>query len=422
MKVLVVGSGGREHALCWKIRQSPLVSRVFCAPGNGGMAAAGAECVDVAANNLDGLRTLARQQAVDLVVVGPEEPLCAGLVDLLQASSIRVFGPSKKAAEVEGSKAFARGICRRHRIPSPAWWAFGEAAEAMGFLENRPDGPIVVKASGLAAGKGVVKAADNAAARRAVKEMMEQHRFGAAGSTVVLEELITGPELSVIALTDGRTIIPLEPARDHKAAFDGDAGPNTGGMGAFSPVATVATRALRQIENHVLIPAVHGLNLEGRTFRGFLYAGLMLTTAGPRVLEFNARMGDPETQPLLMRLQSDLVPYLLATIDGKLDMLEAPQWDPRPAVCVVATSEGYPGKYATGVPIHGLDRVDVSADLQVFHSGTARRGGDLVTASGRVLSVTALGPTLADARARAYAELAKIEFQGMHYRRDIAAS
>lgn len=422
MKVLVVGGGGREHALCWKIQQSPLVSRVLCAPGNGGMAAAGVECVDIAADNLDGLVAFARDQKIDLVVVGPEEPLCAGLVDLLQAASIRAFGPSKKAAEIEGSKAFARGICRRHRIPSPAAWTFGDAAEAMGFLENRPDGPIVVKASGLAAGKGVVKASDNAAARRAVKEMMEQHRFGAAGNTVVLEELISGPELSLIALTDGRTIMPLEPARDHKAVFDGDEGPNTGGMGAFSPVGSVGARALRQIENHVLIPAVHGLNLEGRPFRGFLYAGLMLTTAGPRLLEFNARLGDPETQPLLMRLQSDLVPYLLATMDGKLDALEAPHWDSRPAVCVMAVSEGYPGNYTKGVPIHGLAKVQVGADLQVFHSGTARRGGDLVTAGGRVLAVTALGQTQEEARTRAYAALAKIEFQGMHYRRDIAAT
>lgn len=422
MKVLVVGGGGREHALCWKLQASSLVTRVFCAPGNGGIATAGFECVDIAANNLDGLRTFARDQKIELVVVGPEEPLCAGLVDVLQEVSVRAFGPNKKAAEIEGSKAFARGICRRHRIPSPASWVFGDAAEAMAFLENRTDAPIVVKASGLAAGKGVIKAADNAAARRAVKEMMEQHLFGAAGATVVLEEMISGPELSLIALTDGRTIVPLETARDHKAVFDADAGPNTGGMGAYSPVASVGARALRQVENHVLIPAVHGLNLEDRPFRGFLYAGLMLTPVGPRVLEFNARLGDPEAQPLMMRLKSDLVPYLLATLDGKLDTLEAPEWDPRPAVCVVAASEGYPGVYAQGVPIHGLGAVKPDDDLQVFHSGTARRGGDLVTTGGRVLGVTARAATLAEARARAYAELAKIEFRGMHYRKDIAVT
>jgi phosphoribosylamine--glycine ligase len=268
----------------------------------------------------------------------------------------------------------------------------------------------------------VVKASDTAAARRAVKEMMEQRRFGDSGGTVVLEETLAGPELSVIALTDGRTLIPLEPARDHKAVHDGDQGPNTGGMGAYSPVPNVGVRTLRQIENHVLIPAVHGLNLEGRPFRGFLYAGLMLTQVGPRVLEFNARLGDPETQPLLMRLRSDLVPYLVHTMDGSLDRLEAPEWDPRPAVCVMAVSGGYPGSYGKGLPIHGLDRVAAADDCQVFHSGTARRGGDVVTAGGRVLSVTALGATLAEARGRAYTALGKIEFQGMHYRKDIGAA
>lgn len=421
MKVLVVGGGGREHALCWKLQQSPLVKRVFCAPGNGGMAAAGIECVDLAANNIDGLRRFAKDQAIELVVVGPEEPLCAGLVDALAEVGVRAFGPTKKAAEIEGSKAFARDICRRHKIPSPAFWTFTDAAQALGFLENRGEGPIVVKASGLAAGKGVVKANDLAAARKAVREMMEQHRFGEAGAQVVLEETLSGPELSLIALTDGRTIVPLEPARDHKAVNDNDQGPNTGGMGAFSPVANVGVRTLRQIEQQVLLPAVHGMNLAQRPFRGFLYAGLMLTNSGPRVLEFNARLGDPETQPLLMRLQSDLVPYLLHTLDGKLDALEAPKWDPRPAVCVVAVSGGYPGNYAKGVPIHGLGAVTSGPDLQVFHSATARRGGDLVTSGGRVLSVTALGDTVAAARSRAYAELAKIEYQGMHYRRDIAA-
>ncbi len=421
MKVLVVGGGGREHALCWKLQQSPLVKRVFCAPGNGGMASSGIECVDVPANDIDGLRRFAKDQAIDLVVVGPEEPLCAGLVDALLEVGVRAFGPTRKAAEIEGSKAFARDICRRHKIPSPAFWTFSDSAQALGFLENRGEGPIVVKASGLAAGKGVIKANDLATARKAVREMMELHRFGDAGASVVLEETLAGPELSLIALTDGRTIVPLEPARDHKAVNDNDQGPNTGGMGAFSPVANVGMRTLRQIEQQVLLPAVHGMNLAGRPFRGFLYAGLMLTSGGPRVLEFNARLGDPETQPLLMRLKSDLVPYLLHTLDGKLDALEAPEWDPRPAVCVMAVSAGYPGDYVKGVPIHGVSGVTSGPDLQVFHSATTRRaGGDLVTSGGRVLSVTALGDTVAAARARAYAALAKIEFQGMHYRRDIA--
>ena len=422
MKVLVVGAGGREHALCWKISQSPLVTRVFCAPGNGGIAAAGYDCVDIAGNNIEGLRTFARDQKIDLVVVGPEEPLCAGLVDALAEVSIRAFGPSRRAAEIEGSKSFAREICRRHKIPSPSSWTFTEQGKALAFLENRGEGPIVVKASGLAAGKGVVKAPDTASARKAVREMMEQARFGTAGATVVFEEMLVGAELSLIALTDGRTIVPLEPARDHKAIFDGDKGPNTGGMGAYSPVPSVGARMLRQVENQVLLPAVHGLNLEDRPFRGFLYAGLMLTAAGPRVLEFNARLGDPETQPLLLRLRSDLVPYLLHTLDGTLDRLEAPDWDPRAAVCVVAASGGYPGTYAKGFPIHGLGSIAAADDLQVFHSGTAQRGSDLVTAGGRVLSVTALGETPEVARERAYAALGQIEFQGMQYRRDIALS
>jgi phosphoribosylamine--glycine ligase len=419
MRVLVVGGGGREHALCWKIALSPLVSRVCCAPGNGGIAAAGFECIDIAATDATKLRDFARERAIDLVVVGPEEPLCGGLVDVLAAAGIRAFGPSRRAAEIEGSKAFARELCRRHKIPAPAFWVFQDQSQAMAFLENRQEGPVVVKASGLAAGKGVVVAQDLKQARQAVRDMMESQRFGAAGQTVVVEEALEGPEASLMALTDGRTIVPFEPARDHKRLLDGDAGPNTGGMGAVSPVRQLGARALRQIENQILLPTVHALNLEQRVFRGFLYAGLMLTSAGPRVLEFNARLGDPETQPLLMRLESDLVPYLVHAVDGTLDRLEAPKWDPRPAVCVVATSGGYPREHQKGLPVHGLDRIAGGPDLQVFHSGTARRGSDLVTAGGRVLSVCALGDDVAAARDRAYAALQQIEFQGMHYRRDI---
>ncbi len=419
MDVLVVGGGGREHALCWKIAQSPMVDKIYCAPGNGGIAAI-AECVDIAADDLDAICNFAREHEVGLTVVGPEDPLCAGLVDRLTAAGLTAFGPNRGAAEVEGSKVFARELCRRNKIPSPAFWVFERAGQALAFLENRAEGPIVVKASGLAAGKGVVVARSTAEAQRAVRELMEDRRYGDAGSTVVIEECLEGRELSVMTLTDGTTIVPFEPARDHKAVNDGDAGPNTGGMGAYSPVPSVASRALQQIENQVLVPAVHGLNREGRRFQGFLYAGLMLTGSGPRVLEFNCRLGDPETQPLLMRLQSDLVPLMLHAARGTLDQLEAPRWDPRPAVCVMATSEGYPGDYRKGLSISGLDAVDTGPDLQVFHSGTARRGGDLVTAGGRVLSVTALGDTVEAARQRAYAALEQIDFRGIHYRRDIA--
>ncbi len=420
MQVLVVGGGGREHALCWKIAQSPLVSRVFCAPGNGGIAEV-AECVDIAATEIAALRNFAREHTIDLTVVGPEEPLCNGLVDAFAAAKLRVFGPTKVAAEVEGSKALARELCRRNKIPSPAFWVFEQLAMALAFLENRGPGPIVVKASGLAQGKGVVVARDLDQARAAVRDLMELRRCGDAGRTVVLEELVEGRELSVMTLTDGSTIIPFEPARDHKALLDDDQGPNTGGMGAYSPVSWLPGRSLHQVENQVLVPAVHGLNREGRAFRGFLYAGLMMTTQGPRLLEFNCRLGDPETQPLLMRLRSDLVPYLVHTADGTLDQLEAPAWDPRTAVCVVAVSAGYPSEYRQGLPIHGLDRVERGPDLQVFHAGTRRRGAELVTSGGRVLSVCALGETVAAARERAYAGLGTVQFQGMQVRRDIGA-
>ncbi|MCC6670231.1 MAG: phosphoribosylamine--glycine ligase [Planctomycetes bacterium] len=420
MKVLVVGGGGREHALCWKIALSPLVKRVYCAPGNGGIAGV-AECVDVAANDVAGLVRFAKAEAIDLTVVGPEEPLCLGLVDAMRAASLRVLGPDQSAAEIEGSKAYAREVCRRNRIPSPGFWVFNDSSKAHAFLENRQEGPIVVKASGLAAGKGVTMARTRAEARTAVDEMMDQARFGAAGRTVVLEEFLEGSECSVIHLTDGKTFAPFEPARDHKRVFDRDQGPNTGGMGAVSPVPGLGKRTLRQIEDQILFPAVNGLNREGRVFRGFLYAGCMLTATGPRLLEFNCRLGDPETQPILMRLSSDLVPLLLHAADGTLEQCEAPVFDSRTAVCVVAASGGYPGEYQKGCLIHGLDQVRGGPDLQVFHSGTARRGGDLVTTGGRVLSVCALGKSVEEARSRAYTELAKIEFQGIHYRRDIGA-
>ncbi len=420
MKLLVVGGGGREHALAWKLAQSPLCDSLLCAPGNAGIAEI-AQTFPVAADDIEGLVDLAKQQRVDLVVIGPEAPLCAGLVDALAAQKIKAFGPDANAARIEGDKTFARELCRRHRIPGPRFWAFEDLHQALGFLENRPEGPIVVKAAGLAAGKGVTVAGDLETARQAVRDSLERGRFGDAGRRVVLEEKLEGPEVSVMALTDGRTIVPLEPARDHKAVFDADKGPNTGGMGAVTPPSRLPSRIVEQIESQVLVPAIHGMNQERVPFRGFLYAGLMLTAAGPRVLEFNCRLGDPETQPLMMRLQSDLLPLMLHTVDGTLEECEAPVWDRRTAVCVVATSEGYPGEYPKGLPIVGLDRVDTGPDLQVFHSGTARRGHDVVTAGGRVLSVCALGDDLATARARAYGALEHIEFRGMHFRRDIGS-
>jgi phosphoribosylamine---glycine ligase len=417
MKVLVVGQGGREHALAWKIKQSPLVTRLYCAPGNPGTAALG-DNVPIAADDIKALVRFAVDEKIDLTVVGPEGPLCDGIVDAFQQHKRLCFGPNRAAAELEGSKAFARELCRRHRIPGPAFWVFDSLAMARAFVENRPDGPIVVKASGLAAGKGVAVCKNNEEARAAVAECLEKRRFGEAGSKVVFEEFLEGPEVSLITLTDGRTMLPFEPARDHKAVFDGDKGPNTGGMGVITPV-SVLPRVALQIENQIVFPTVHAMNREERRYQGFLYAGLMLTAQGPRVLEFNCRLGDPETQPLLMRLSSDLVPLLLATAEGKLDTVEPPVWDKRVAVCVVACSGGYPGDYKSGVPIFGVDRIQQGPDLQVFHAGTKQKGGDLLTAGGRVLAVTALGADAGAARARAYQALQQIEFAGMHYRRDI---
>jgi phosphoribosylamine---glycine ligase len=420
MKILVVGGGGREHALCWKIRQSPLVDRVYCAPGNAGTAAL-ADNVDIAAEDLTGLRNFAAENKVDLTVVGPEAPLCLGIADEFRRAGLKIFGPNKQAAEIEGSKAFARELCRRHKIPSPQFWLFEDRHKARAFLDAREDGPIVVKASGLAAGKGVTVAKNREQAKVAVADCLEHNKFGSAGAMVVLEEFLEGPELSLITLTDGQTIVPLEAARDHKAVFDGDLGPNTGGMGACSPV-VVPSRTMNQVENQILFPVIHAMNREGRTYQGFLYAGLMLTSQGPRVLEFNCRLGDPETQPLLMRLKSDLVPFLLATVDGTLAQQEAPVWDERTAVSVVVASKGYPGQYQKGAAITGLDQRVTGPDLQVFHSGTARQGGTVVTAGGRVLAVTAMGQSVQAARERAYGALRTIGFQGAHFRTDIGLS
>jgi len=419
MKVLVVGQGGREHALAWKIRQSKLVDRVYVAPGNPGTAQL-ADNVDISSDDLPALARFAKDEKIDLTVVGPEAPLCAGIVDLFRQQGLLCFGPDKAAAELEGSKAFARKVCQDHRIPGPQWWTFDSLARARAFLENRPDAPIVVKASGLAAGKGVSVCKNNAQARTAVTECFDG-RFGSAGELVLFEECLEGPEVSLITLTDGKTIIPLEPARDHKPVGDGDTGPNTGGMGVVTPVA-MPSRVAHQVETQIVFPTVHAMNREKRRYQGFLYAGLMLTANGARVLEYNCRLGDPETQPLLMRLKSDLVPLLLATAEGKLDTVDAPQWDDRVAVCVVACSGGYPGDYKKGVPIFGVDKVDVGDDLQVFHAGTAMRGADLVTAGGRVLAVTALGADVEAARKRAYDALAGIQFDGLHYRRDIGVA
>jgi phosphoribosylamine---glycine ligase len=419
MKVLVVGGGGREHALVWAIARSPRVERVYCAPGNAGIAAV-AECVKISASDTDALLEFATAHDIGLTVVGPEGPLCSGIVDRFQEAGLRVFGPTKAAAEIEGSKVFAKNLMSRYQIPTATFHSFTQAADAQSYLRSLRDYPVVLKADGLAAGKGVIICEDLGEALVALDEIMEQKRFGEAGASVIVEECLKGEEASILALTDGQTIAVLESSQDHKAAFDGDTGPNTGGMGAYSPAPIVTERILRQIESQVLVPTIHGMAREKRPYRGLLYIGLMITKGGPRVLEYNCRFGDPETQPLLARLKTDLVDLIEMTIDGKLGdaVLE---WDRRPAVCVVMAAGGYPGPYEKGKLVSGLEEAGEGDDLIVFHAGTERRGERFVTSGGRVLGVTALGDSISAARDRAYAACQTIHWEDVRFRKDIAA-
>jgi phosphoribosylamine--glycine ligase len=416
MRILVVGGGGREHALVWKIAQSPLVEKLYCAPGNPGIAQQ-AECVPISAEDLRGLFEFARDQRIDLVVVGPEAPLAMGITDELTSKGIRVFGPTAAAAELEASKIFSKQLMHKHGIPTAPFRVFEDAHDAYEYLEKR-SGPIVVKADGLAKGKGAIVCESIDEAREAVRDMMERRVFGKAGDKIVIEECLRGEEASVLAIADGRTIIPLEPAQDHKRIGDGDTGPNTGGMGAYSPVPSVTDRMKEEIERKVLIPAVHGMRREGRRYQGVLYAGIMMTSTGPQVIEYNVRWGDPEAQPLVMRMKSDLVPVLMGVAEGNLKDATI-EWDPRAAICVVMASGGYPGPYENGKPIEGLEEAAKMPDVMVFHAGTAMSGGRVVTAGGRVLGVTAIGDTIGEARSRAYAAVAKVRFDGAQYRTDI---
>lgn len=417
MKVLVIGSGGREHALAWKIAQSPRVTKVVVAPGNGGIRRS-FEYADVGTDDIDGLVSLAEGGGFDLVVVGPEGPLVQGLADALTEKGIRVFGPSRGAAEIEGSKRFAKEFMARHGIPTAAFDA-AVSPEAARKIVRRFGPPVVVKADGLAAGKGVVIAGTLAEADAAIETMMVEKAFGNAADCVVVEECLRGREASFMAVSDGMSILPLETAQDHKRVGDGDTGPNTGGMGAFSPAPGIGRALFEEVQETVLRKAVAGLRKEGRPFRGVLYAGLMLTADGPRVLEFNARFGDPETQPVLMRLESDLVDLMEAAVDGNLSLAKA-EWKSDTAVCVVAAAKGYPARPETGQAIEGLDEAARWPQTVVFHSGTRlAEGGRIVTSGGRVLGVTSLGKDLAEARQRAYGAIAKIRYDGMHYRRDI---
>ena len=416
MKVLVIGSGGREHALAWKLAQSPRVTALFALPGNPGTAEV-ADNVPLDPMKFDDVEKFARRNAIDLVVIGPEDPLAAGLADRLIAAKIKVFGPTRDAAQIEADKWFAKELMRQQSIPTAEARTFTDAAAADEYVRVR-DEPLVVKAAGLAKGKGVSICYRTPDALEAIDQAMRKKVFGGAGVRVVVEELLSGPECSILAFVDRKNIYVMETSQDHKAVDDGDTGPMTGGMGAYSPAPVVTDQILSQIERDILVPAVDGLVREGIDYKGVLYAGLMLTQHGPKVLEFNCRFGDPETQPLMMRLKSDLLEVMLAVVEGRLDQVEL-KWDPRPALCVVAASGGYPGKYRTGLPISGIADADSVRDVKVFQGGTKADGKRIVTDGGRVLSVTALGDTIADAQRRAYTALGKIHFEGMHFRKDI---
>lgn len=419
MKVLVVGGGGREHALSWKIKQSPRVKRVFVAPGNAGTAM-DAENVAISDTDVPALVKFAKDNQIDLAVIGPESSLAAGIVDALGAAGIKAFGPSKQAAELEASKVFCKNLLRHADVPTADFRTFRDAASATAYLVEREDQPMVIKADGLAAGKGVIVCDTKVEALEAVQRIAGDREFGAAGSQLVVEERLVGQEASVLAITDGRHIITLPAAQDHKAAYDGDQGPNTGGMGAYSPAPLVTPAMLQQIEERILVPTIHQMKRSRRPFRGILYAGIMVTKHGLKVLEYNVRFGDPECQPILMRLKSDLVDVLEATVDGKLDEIAPMVWDDRPSVCVVMASEGYPGKYQTGRPIRGLQDAAKVPDVKVFHAGTAMKGDQIVTTGGRVLGVTGLGDTIAQAKLAAYTAVKCIRWEGAWGRKDIS--
>jgi phosphoribosylamine--glycine ligase len=427
VKLLVIGSGGREHALTWKLSQSIGVDRIFCAPGNAGTAEL-AENVAIPANDLPALVRFAKENDVDLTVVGPDDPLAAGIVDLFQKEKLRVFGPTKSAARLESSKIFAKELMREQEIPTAQARTFSECEAAIRYAEQL-NFPIVIKADGLALGKGVIIAPDIDTARSTISSMMNEGRFGEAGRRIVIEEFLRGTECSLHALVDGKNYRLLETARDHKRALDGDKGPNTGGMGAFSPADNWNSELTAQFDEKIMKPLLRGLNQKGVEFRGLLFPGLMITPDGARVLEFNCRFGDPETQAILPRMKSDLLPLLEATIDGNSDSRREQridnhtiEWDERACVAVVLASGGYPDKYETGKPISGLEEAAKLPDVQIFHAGTKRVDGKTVTAGGRVLAVTALGSTIEAARGRAYEAISQIHFEGCHYRRDIALS
>lgn len=416
MKVLVVGSGGREHAIVWKLTQSPRRPQVFCAPGNAGIESL-APCVPIQADDIAGLKAFVQREQIDLTVVGPEVPLALGITDEFRKARLKIFGPTKSAARLEASKSFSKDVMAQAKIPTARAKSFEKVADALAYVD-RHELPVVIKADGLAQGKGVVIAETREQARQAIVDAMEKAVFGAAGKHILIEQFLAGEELTIMAFTDGTAVVPMLPAQDHKRVADGDSGLNTGGMGAYCP-APLGTPALReQVTREVLQPIIDTMVRLGSPFQGVLYAGLMVVKGTPYVLEFNARMGDPETQVVLPLLKTDLLEVLLAVVEHRLDQLTV-EWHEDTAVCVVMTSGGYPGAYETGVPIHGLAS-EAIATATVFHAGTARRAQEIVTAGGRVLGVVGRGPTLTDAQREAYRAVQAISFEGCHFRTDIA--
>lgn len=416
MKVLVVGGGGREHSLIWKIRQSPRVKKIYCAPGNAGISKY-AEAVPLAVEDIDGLAHFALEQQIELTVVGPELPLSLGIVDLFESKGLRIFGPRKAGAQLEASKAFTKDLMRREQVPTAKFEVFDDLEQARRYVQEIGP-PIVVKADGLAAGKGVILCNTLDDALGALTAIMDKRQFGDAGNKVVIEEFLDGEEASFLAFTDGTCILPLASSQDHKRIFDGDAGPNTGGMGAYSPAPVVTPEIAQSVVQNVLRPVVSGLKKLGIRYKGVLYAGLMIRNGVVKVLEFNVRFGDPECQPLMLRLDSDLVDVIDAVIDERLGE-KTLNWKDASAVCIVASSAGYPGQYSKGSPIQGLAGFDESHNVAIFHGGTALRSGDIITDGGRVLGVAALGVRLSEAIDNAYKSINRISWSGMHYRTDI---
>ena len=417
MKVLVIGSGGREHALVWKIAQSPKFSQVYCAPGNAGISKL-AQCININADNIEKLVDFAQEEKIDLTVVGPELPLSKGIVNEFNQKGLRIFGPSKEATEIESSKVFSKYLMKKYNIPTANYEVFQNSEKAFDYIKQQTF-PLVIKADGLAAGKGVFIVKNLVQARDALDTLMAEKKFGEAGRQVVIEEFLEGEEVSILAFCDGKTVVPMVSSQDHKKIFDNDQGPNTGGMGAYSPVPFYPDELEKRVLEEILKPTIKGLQSEGREYKGVLYAGLILTKEGPKVLEFNARFGDPETQVVLPRLKTDLLDILNAVIEGSLHKINI-EWEDNAAVCVVVASSGYPGKYQKGKVISGLGRLEKMKDIIVFHAGTKFQEGRIVTSGGRVLGITAWDETISKAKERVYKGVKEIYFKGMYYRKDIA--